>query len=215
MKYINLFDTQAAYDAAEKYYPNTSYIEATDEVVYQEIDPLYGTIVAKYTTYSNSSNVKLTANQELFSKITVEGVDQTIGTGAMNYTFATAGEHEVIYKLTNPTTAPTNAFWYCSSLTSATINNPVETIAWGIFGYAGLTSVTIPNSVTSIAGQSFVGNNHLTSITCLATTPPRIETSTFQGVPADCAIYVPAESVNAYKTANYWSAMAAYIQAIQ
>lgn len=41
MKYINLFDTQAAYDAAEKYYPNVSYIEATDEVVYQETDPIH------------------------------------------------------------------------------------------------------------------------------------------------------------------------------
>lgn len=39
MKYINLFDTQAAYDAAEKYYPNVSYIEATDEVVYAETAP--------------------------------------------------------------------------------------------------------------------------------------------------------------------------------
>ena len=41
MKYINLFDTQAEYDEAEKYYPNVSYIEATDEVVYQENDPRY------------------------------------------------------------------------------------------------------------------------------------------------------------------------------
>lgn len=41
MKYINLFETQAAYDAAEKYYPNVSYIEATDEVVYQENNPTH------------------------------------------------------------------------------------------------------------------------------------------------------------------------------
>ena len=39
MKYINLFDTQAEYDEAQKYYPNVSYIVATDEVVYQENDP--------------------------------------------------------------------------------------------------------------------------------------------------------------------------------
>ena len=39
MKYINLFETQADYAAAQKYYPNVSYIEATDEVVYQENDP--------------------------------------------------------------------------------------------------------------------------------------------------------------------------------
>ena len=35
MKYINLFETQAEYDDTKKYYPNVSYIEATDEVVYQ------------------------------------------------------------------------------------------------------------------------------------------------------------------------------------
>ena len=32
--------------------------------------------------------------------------------------------------------------------------------------------------------------------------------------PADCAIYVPAESVNTYKTTSNWNARASYIQAI-
>ena len=58
MKYINLFDTQAAYDAAEKYYPNTSYIEATDEVVYQ-YEPYSDIIVAKFTTTSGFSFEKI------------------------------------------------------------------------------------------------------------------------------------------------------------
>lgn len=49
MKYINLFDTQAEYDATKKYYPNVSYIEATDEVVYQEIDPDY--YLKQYLTF--------------------------------------------------------------------------------------------------------------------------------------------------------------------
>ena len=52
MKYINLFDTQAEYDEAEKYYPNVSYVEETDEVVYQEIDPLY----ASYLTFEALQN---------------------------------------------------------------------------------------------------------------------------------------------------------------
>lgn len=260
MKYINLFDTQAAYDAAEKYYPNVSYIEATDEVVYQENDPTL--IVAKFTTTSVNQIIQIIYKQQLCSSITIDGVDQTIGTSAMHYTFATAGEHEVIYKLTDPTVIGQNAFLRCTSLTSVTIPNSVTTIGDNVFndcsgltsvtipnsvttidGYAfssctGLTSVTIPNSVTTIGGGAFnnctsltsvtigdsvttILNNafyncsSLTSITSLNTTPPTLQSNTFYSVPADCAIYVPAESVDTYKAAQYWSDRAAYIQAIR
>ena len=44
--------------------------------------------------------------------------------------------------------------------------------------------------------------------------PPTIMADTFTGCKADVNIYVPAESVDAYKSAQYWSERAAYIQAI-
>lgn len=264
MKYINLFDTQAAYDAAEKYYPNVSYIEATDEVVYQEIspEPHSDIIVAKFTTTSANQNVQITYNQALFSDISIDGQSQTIGTGALNHTFASAGEHEVEYKALDTTLIPINAFFGCTGLTSISIPNSVTTIGdSAFFGCTGLTSISIPNSVTSIGGQAFqscsgltsvtipnsvttiggsafwfcsgltsvtIGNSveeigesafqncyGLTNITSLATTPPRIQRSTFDEVPYDCPIYVPDDSLFDYFDAEGWSDRSNCIQPIQ
>lgn len=240
MKYINLFDTQAAYDAAEKYYPNVSYIEATDEVVYQEIspEPHSDIIVAKFTTTSANQNVKITNKQQYFSSIAVDGEPLTIGTGTLNHTFASAGEHIVEYKALDTTLIPDGAFNNCtgltsitipdsviaigdyafsdySDLTSVTIGNSVTSIGERAFAFCSdLTSITIGNSVTEIGEQSFFDCNSLTSITSLNTTPPTLEPDVFLEVPETCPIYVPAASVNAYKAASGWRDRADYIRPI-
>ena len=107
-------------------------------------------------------------------------------------------------------------FNYCSGLTSITIPNSVTRIGNSALGNCSrLTSVTIGNSVTSIGSQCFTNCSVLTSITSLNTTPPTIgNANAFTNVPADCAIYVPAASVDTYKAANIWSTRADYIQAI-
>ena len=223
MKYINLFDTQAAYDAAEKYYPNVSYIEATDEVVYSETAPVAADIVAKFLTTAGQS-VYITNMKQLFSEITVDGAPIGIptGTGGLIYTFTTAGEHEVAYKLIDNTTIGNATFLNCTVMTSVIISDSVTSIgsgAWetnGAFrGCTSLTSVTIPNSVTSTGGYAFYQCTSLTSITSLNTTPPTLGFAALTNIPADCAIYVPAASVNAYKAAGGWNDRASYIQAIQ
>ena len=54
------------------------------------------------------------------------------------------------------TSIGTNAFSYCSGLTSVTIGNSVTSIGDYAFLFcSGLTSVTIPNSVTSIGEFAF------------------------------------------------------------
>lgn len=63
--------------------------------------------------------------------------------------------------------------------------------------------------------QIFYGNSSCVSLTIHADTPPMISNNTLLGLKADCIIYVPAASVDAYKAAQYWSARASYIQAIQ
>lgn len=109
----------------------------------------------------------------------------------------------------------TSAFAYCEALTSVIISNSVTSIKDNTFrNCVVLPSITIPNSVTSIGTNAFLYCVALTSITCEAINPPTIQANTFNSVPADCAIYVPAGSVDAYKAANYWNARAAYIQAI-
>lgn len=81
----------------------------------------------------------------------------------------------------------------------------------GIFdGCTSLTSITIPSGVTVIGDCAFNGCTALTSITCLAVTPPSLSSSALKKT--TCPIYVPCESVDAYKAA--WSAYADRIQCI-
>ena len=77
-----------------------------------------------------------------------------------------------------------------------------------------LESVEIPNSVTSIGAEAFRSCSSLASITVLATSPPTLGASVFQGISQSFKIYVPAESVDVYKAASRWSSYADNIEAI-
>ena len=113
------------------------------------------------------------------------------------------------------TTIGNYAFNYCSSLTSVTIPSSVTSIDGNVFrDCSGLATVTIPSSVTSIGIQAFSGCYSLTSITVEATTPPTLNNVNAFANTNDCPIYVPAESVNTYKTTSNWSTYADRIQAI-
>ncbi len=97
-------------------------------------------------------------------------------------------------------------FAYCSSLQSVTIGNSVTTIGYAAFALcSSLTSITIPDSVTEIGEFAFYGCSSLESVYCKPTTPPSIGDSVFDGNASGRKIYVPAESVAAYKTAEGWS----------
>lgn len=68
-----------------------------------------------------------------------------------------------------------------------------------------LTSVTIPESVISIGDEAFIQCRNLTSVYCLPTTPPTISSQDFfLGYASELKIYVPFESINAYRTNEGW-----------
>lgn len=101
-------------------------------------------------------------------------------------------------------------------LTAVTIPNTVTTIGLTAFyNCYSLKTVIIPSSVNRIEGGAFRKCSGLTSITCLATTPPTMTNySAFEST-NNCPIYVPSQSVSAYKSATNWSTYASRIQAIQ
>jgi hypothetical protein len=84
---------------------------------------------------------------------------------------------------------------------------------FGFYGCGGLISIAIPNSVTSIGEYSFSDCSSLNSIFVHAINPPLLGTNPFYDT-NNCPIYVPTESVDAYKSAQYWRNYANRIQAI-
>ena len=136
------------------------------------------------------------------------------------------------------------AFYICSSLTSVTISNGVTRINDHAFYMCPLTELTIPDSVTYIGTninsnnsflttlyigsgvtemktRTFAYNSNLSKAYVYATVPPTIkgnyssDTKTvFDGASSNLVVYVPAQSVDAYKSAAGWSNYADKIQAI-
>ena len=70
---------------------------------------------------------------------------------------------------------------------------------------SSLTSVTIPNSVTSIGNSTFYGCYNLTSVTCLANTPPSLGIYVFNSIPSNKVLYVPCGSVEVYSSNSSWA----------
>ena len=111
------------------------------------------------------------------------------------------------------------AFRYCRSLTSVTIGNSVTSIGDEAFlDCSSLTSVTIGNSVTSIGSSAFEDCTSLKTVYCKPTTPPAGDWYMFSYYsyssgfePIGCKIYVPRNSVEAYKAAEYWRGYASSI----
>lgn len=105
------------------------------------------------------------------------------------------------------------AFDSCENITSMDIPNGVISIGGEAFDSCdSLTSVNIPNTVTNIGTYAFHDCRRLTRATIYATTPPNIGWGVFD---SQCVIYVPAESVDTYKTASeYWEEYADRIQPI-
>lgn len=115
-----------------------------------------------------------------------------------------------------PSTLGYTMFTGCSSLSDVEIPEGVAIINTGCFqNCSALAIITLPSTTKNIYNYAFNNCRNLTSITVLASTPPTLGSAPFNLVPATCAIYVPRDSVAAYKTADGWSARAAYIQAVQ
>ncbi len=121
-----------------------------------------------------------------------------------------------------------------NSITRAVIEEGVASIgAFDFYGFNNLASVEIPNTVTSIGISSFYGCSALKSVE-ISAGMKSIEPGPFLGCsnlatvniyasscdasmqpfPSNCKLYVFADKVEDYKTADFWSAYADKIEAL-
>ncbi len=128
----------------------------------------------------------------------------------INGKFATADNDALIYDDALVVVA--------KDVTRFTIPETIKTLEAGAFDSCKeLTTITIPTNVTEIGCGCFGSCDKLTAVYCQSTTPPIAKFSDsgdwgcFHGVPVK--IFVPAEAVDAYKTADGWSAYADVIEA--
>ena len=108
------------------------------------------------------------------------------------------------------TSIGTYAFRNCYALRNVTIPDSVTSIGDSEFNscYA-LQNVTIPDSVTSIGNNAFRYCYSTVAYHFKRNAPPTLSNiSAFDGISNDTVFYVPADSLEAYKTANNWSTYA-------
>jgi len=109
----------------------------------------------------------------------------------------------------------------CSSLTGITIAETVKSIGNRAFkGCRSLTVLTFPSLVEKLGYNAIDNCSNLTTLYCLPTTPPEPEIEPqsnvyFLGtVNTELKIYVPSESVSAYKSHQRWQVCSGRINAM-
>ena len=84
----------------------------------------------------------------------------------------------------------------------------VKSIGVQAFISSGLTELTLPASIESIGQSAFQDNRALVKVTCLAVTPPTIQSQTFASVwnnpTKTVVLYVPKGSKTAYTNHEHW-----------
>ena len=109
-----------------------------------------------------------------------------------------------------------NVFQACHSLTSINLPANLSSIKSYTFRNCfSLTSIVIPESVSSIGSRAFEGCYSILKYVFNRTTPPTLANKdAFGNINSIAKIYVPDESVEAYKNATNWVTYADYIYPI-
>lgn len=99
------------------------------------------------------------------------------------------------------------AFYGCRNLNSIILPEGLEKIEDGLINNCtSLVAFTIPSNVKYIGDFTFQGSENLCTITSLPKNPPQLGGCAFYAFHVDkVTLYVPSESVDAYKNAEGWN----------
>lgn len=107
-----------------------------------------------------------------------------------------------------------NAFIHCEALETLDLPSHLLYIEQGAIAHCkSLRSITIPQTIFKIENLAFKGCTSLSSVTINDSTPCTLGTDVFTDCASDMKIYVPVNSVDAYKSAANWSVYADRIEA--
>lgn len=104
----------------------------------------------------------------------------------------------------------------CTKLTDVTLPPNITKLNFTFANCTSLKHMTIPSKVSVITSGIWANCSSLESLTFLSVAPPDLGeyyADTFQNT-NNCILYVPAESVNAYKAADGWKEYASRIMPI-
>ena len=104
------------------------------------------------------------------------------------------------------------SFADCGNLSIINIPEGVTEIGQWAFRNCSFTSLILPSTLAAIQSNVFFDCNKLTSLTCLATTPPELWGEAFATMNLSMPIYVPSASVADYQSQEQWNAFT--IQAV-
>lgn len=181
---------------------NKIYYTSTDN---NSITP-YSTTAFNVTINSNAFD----SSQNMFA-ITYSGDLTQVGSNA----FRNRSTLQSMYLPDSVTSIGDRAFYYCTGLTYLDCGDNLETIGASTFSTcSALTVLKLGSKVKSIGMYGFYGCSSLQELHCMATTPPTGAYGMFDELAETCKIYVPAASVDAYKSANRWSDVASQIVGI-
>ena len=171
-------------------------------------------------------NIKYNDHVTIPEKVTYNGLTYTV-TSIGEYAFANCNTLKSISIPNSITNVGYNSFRECDGLANISIPVSVTSIgSYAFYSCDGLTSFAIPDSVISIGASSFFACTKMTNIvvgksvvsigassfnltplayiTCLAETPPTVNSGAFNNYD-NVTLYVPNTSIEAYRNASIWS----------
>lgn len=173
--YITKFKTQADYNT-QKYkldYPNTSYIEGTDEVVLVNAMPddyalawldANGSVIGISTCSTTLTRPQSVRGENVYG-IRWGSCNQLTAIGDGNgYVFESMSNLTGTFTIPSGITSVNSAFYNCNNLT-VILNNGLTTIGDSSFSGLANTGFIVPDSVTTIGNNAFNNCSSLTSLT--------------------------------------------------
>lgn len=206
------------------------------EISYNEASEVYGmdylfannTEIVSFTEFqyfTNISDARFSGCTNLRTIVVPESVIILDFWGCTNLTRFNIPENVISLDFTNvenlrsvvvPASTQDFRFQYCYNLESVVLCDGLTAISThGFCKCTKLTNITIPASVSLIGSYAFYNCTGIVNIYCKKTTPPTCAEHVFDdeyGNPLSIKIYVPTNSVEAYKTADGWNDYADMIE---